>query len=98
MQTTEAGTGELRGAAGDVWLPDVQYELIIDHAQILGGLPAIHGAVLNGPPHGFAAWMIGTDAVLCLEDGREWQCVLADGSGTLRGRGEEFRRGPFDAE
>ena len=98
MQTTEVGTGELRGAGGDVWLPVVQYELIIDHAQIAGGLPVIHGAVLNPPPYGFAAWMIGTDAVLCLQDGREWQCVLSDGSGTLRGRGEVFRRGPFDVE
>jgi hypothetical protein len=86
MQTTETGTGELCGTAGDVWLPDARYELTIDHAQIAGGLPAIRGAILNAPPHGFREYMIGTEAVLRLEDGREWTCVLADGSGTLIGR------------
>jgi hypothetical protein len=98
MQTTDTGLGELLGAGGDIWLPDAQYELTIDHARIAGGLPAIHGAILNAPPHGFAAWMIGSEAVLRLADGREWSCTLADGAGTLHPRGEEFRRGPFDAE
>jgi hypothetical protein len=91
MQTTEAGTGELRAADGEVWLRGARYELTVDHAQILGGLPAIHGVILNPPPHGFAARMFGVEAVLQLENGREWPCVLADGAGTLRGRGEGFR-------
>ena len=88
MQTTEAGTGELCGPGGDVWFPDARYELTIDHARISGGLPFIHGAVLNTPPRGFSEWMVGSDAILRLEDGREWLCVLADGSGALRPRGD----------
>lgn len=88
MQTTEAGTGELCGAGGDVWLPDARYELTIDHADITGGLPFIHGSILNAPPRGFSEWMVGNDAILRLEDGREWLCILVDGAGGLRPRGE----------
>ena len=76
----------------------MQYELTIDHAEILGGLPEIRGALLNPPPQGFMASIVGAEAVLRLEDGREWDCVLADRSGTLRGRGEEFRPRPFERE
>jgi hypothetical protein len=91
MQTSETGTGQLHAVDGEVWLLDARYELTIDHAQILGGLPAINGAILNPPSDGFAARMLGVEAVLRLEDGREWDCVLADQGGTLRGRGEGFR-------
>ena len=88
MPTTETGTGELCGSGGDVWLPDARYGLTIDHADIAGGLPFISGSILNPPPRGVSEWMVGTDAILRLEDGREWLCVLVDGGGVLRPRGE----------
>ena len=89
MQTdTEAGTGEFRSAEGKVWLAQARYELVIKPAEILGGLPIIRGSILNPPAGGFQHAWIGTDAVLQLEDGREWACALADAGGNLTARGQ----------
>lgn len=85
---TEAGVGEFRSAGGDVWITDARYELIIKPADILGGLPIIRGSILNPPPHGFDIGWIGVEAVLQLEDGREWECALADAGGNLTARGQ----------
>jgi hypothetical protein len=85
---TEVGIGELRSAEGEVWLSNVRYELVIKAADILGGLPIIRGAILNPPPGGFQAAWIGTEAVLHLDDGREWECALADAGGHLTARGQ----------
>ena len=84
---TEAGTGELRSADGEVWLPGARYELVIKPAEILGGLPVIRGSILNGPSGGFQTRWVGADAVLHLEDGRQWECSLADAAGNLTARG-----------
>ena len=85
---TEAGIGELRAAGGEVWLPEARYELVIKPADILGGLPVIRGAILNVPGSGFAQSLVGSDAVLRLDDGREWECTLADPAGSLTARGQ----------
>lgn len=85
---TEAGTGELRSADGMIWMADAQYELKIQPADILGGLPVIRGTILNPPNGGFETTQIGADAVLRLADGREWECALADQRGRLTARGQ----------
>ena len=87
MQTNEAGTGELREINGQTVLKGARYELTITHAKILGGLPSISGVILNPPPDGFAVPLVGSELMLRLEDGREWDCLLADSRGTLTGRG-----------
>ncbi|HVL69842.1 MAG TPA: hypothetical protein VM364_21465 [Vicinamibacterales bacterium] len=84
----EAGTGELRSADGAVWLREARYELVIKPADILGGLPLIRGAILNPPEGGFAPGQVGAEAVLRLDDGREWECALADTGGRLTARGQ----------
>ena len=85
---TEAGTGELRAVDGSVWLPAARYELTIAAAEILGGLPVIRGSVANPPSGGFAPSLVGADAILQLEDGRQWECTLADQFGGLTARGQ----------
>lgn len=90
MAETEAGTGELRGADGAVWLQEAQYELTIQPAEILGGLPIIRGTILNAPPDGRFGSLAGADAVLRLADGREWACALADAEGRLTARAQDL--------
>jgi hypothetical protein len=85
---TEAGTGELRSAEGEVWVANARYELVIRPADMLGGLPIIRGSILNPPAAGFQRAWVGGDAVLQLEDGREWECALADAGGNLTARGQ----------
>jgi hypothetical protein len=92
MQTNEAGTGELRQISGETILKAARYELTITHAKILGGLPSISGVILNPPPHGFPLPLVGSELMLRLEDGREWDCLLADSGGTLTGRGPGLGR------
>jgi hypothetical protein len=87
----QAGIGELRALDGTPLLPDARYALTIDHAPIAGGLPYIHGAILNPPAGGFPPTVVDSEVLLKLEDGREWDCRLTDPHGTLAPRGEHVR-------
>ena len=83
----ETGIGLLESAEGRLILNQASYSLTIDHAQIAGGLPYIRGEILNPPDGGFASTEVG-DALLRLQDGRQWACTLADTRGTLTPRGQ----------
>ena len=82
----ETGIGALRTADGRSILDRVSYTLTIHHAAIAGGLPQIRGAILNPPDDGFPPAAVGAEVCLRLEDGREWECRLADEHGTLAPR------------
>ena len=43
----EAGIGELRTLDGRTLLQQARYNLTVEHAEIAGGLPYIHGHILN---------------------------------------------------
>ena len=87
----QAGLGELRTLDGTPLLHGARYTLTIDHAPIAGGLPTIHGAILNPPAEGFPASIVNCEVLLRLEDGREWDCLLTDRQGSLAPRGERLR-------
>ena len=87
----QAGIGELRGLDGTPLLQGARYALTIDHAEIAGGLPYIHGTILNAPSGGFPASIVDSEVLLLLEDGREWDCRLTDTQGTLVPRGDHLR-------
>jgi hypothetical protein len=82
----ETGIGALHGADGRSILDKASYNLIIDHARIAGGLPHIRGEILNPPEGGFPPAAVGTEVLLHLQDGRRWECLLADTAGTLTPR------------
>ena len=82
----ETGVGALRTPDGRNILDGASYSLTIHHAEIAGGLPQIRGEILNPPDDGFPAGAIGAEVCLRLEDGREWECRLADQKGTLSPR------------
>ena len=88
----EAGIGELRSLDGCVVLDKARYTLTIEHPEIAGGLPSIHGQILNAPGDGFPPSFVDTEVLLRLEDGREWDCRLTDTRGSLAPRGEHLRR------
>lgn len=81
IYTSEAGVGELHTPDGRTLLSNVRYELTIGHAEVLGGLPVITG-MLEQQRAGELSSLGGADVVLRLEDGRQWECVLA-GDGAL---------------
>jgi hypothetical protein len=87
----QAGVGQLRALDGTPLLHTARYALTIDHASIAGGLPYIHGAILNPPDGGFAPSLVDSEVLLLLDDGREWDCRLTDAQGTLAPRGERLR-------
>ena len=87
----QAGIGELRTLDGTPLLTNARYSLTIEHAEIAGGLPYIHGSILNAPDDGFPASIVDAEVLLRLEDGREWDCRLTDSQGTLAPRGEHVR-------
>ncbi len=87
----QAGVGQLRALDGTPLLHNARYALTIDHASIAGGLPYIHGAILNPPDGGFAQSVVDSEVLLLLDDGREWDCRLTDAQGTLAPRGERLR-------
>ena len=87
----QAGIGELRAIDGTPLLHGARYALTIDHASIAGGLPHIHGAILNAPADGFPDSIVDSEVLLQLEDGREWDCRMTDTQGTLAPRGEHLR-------
>ena len=89
----QAGIGELRSLDGTPLLHNARYALTIDHAEIAGGLPYIHGAILNAPNGGFPTSIVDSEVLLLLEDGRQWDCRLTDAHGTLAPRGEHLRSG-----
>ena len=78
----ETGVGTLRTIDGSSILDKASYNLTIEHPRIAGGLPRIHGEILNPPDGGFPAEALG-EALLYLDDGREWECRLTDRRGTL---------------
>ena len=84
----EAGIGELRTLDGRTLLGDARYNLSIEHPEIAGGLPLIRGEILNAPSDGFPSSVVDSEVLLRLEDGREWDCRLADARGTLAPRGQ----------
>ena len=84
----EAGIGELRTLDGRTVLDGASYKLTIEHAEIAGGLPLIRGEILNPPSDGFPSSIVDSEVLLRLEDGREWDCRLADTRGTLAPRGQ----------
>jgi hypothetical protein len=88
----QAGIGELSALDGRVLLSNARYSLTIEHAEIAGGLPSIHGQILDAPSEGFPAAFVDTEVLLRLEDGREWDCRLTDTRGSLAPRGEHLRR------
>ena len=90
LREEEAGIGELRTLDGTPLLQGARYALTIEHAEIAGGLPTIHGRILNVPAEGFAAFQ-NSEVLLVLEDGREWDCRLTDAHGGLAPRGEHLR-------
>jgi len=90
LREEEAGIGELRTLDGTPLLQGARYALTIEHAEIAGGLPIIHGRILNVPAEGFAAFQ-NSEVLLVLEDGREWDCRLTDAHGGLSPRGEHLR-------
>ena len=87
----EAGIGELRTLDGTPLLKAARYALTIEHAEIAGGLPTIHGRILNAPAEGFPAAFQDSEVLLVLEDGREWDCRLTDARGALAPRGAHLR-------
>src|ERR687898_457444 len=87
-QENETGIGALRTADGRAILDGASYTLTIEHARIAGGLPQIRGEILNPPDGGFPPAAIGGELLLHLQDGREWECQLADARGTLEPGGE----------
>lgn len=87
----EAGVGELRRIDGRPILQNARYSLTVEHASIAGGLPYIHGQILNAPDGGFPPGLVDSEVLLKLEDGREWDCRLKDARGTLAPRGEHIR-------
>ena len=87
----QAGVGELRTLEGAALLQNARYALTIDHASIAGGLPYIHGSILNPPAGGFPQTVVDAEVLLRLDDGREWECRLTDTQGTLAPRGERLR-------
>jgi hypothetical protein len=87
IREEQAGIGELRALDGQAVLKNARYSLTIEHAEIAGGLPYIHGSILNAPDAGFPASAIDAEVLLKLEDGREWDCRLTDSRGTLAPRG-----------
>ena len=89
----QAGIGELRALDGRALLKNARYSLTIEHAEIAGGLPYIHGSILNAPDDGFPPSAVDAEVLLRLEDGREWDCRLTDSRGTLAPRGEHLRTG-----
>jgi hypothetical protein len=93
----EAGVGQLRTLDGHTLLDAARYELTIEHAEIAGGLPYIHGHILNTPSGGFPPSLVDSEVLLRLEDGREWDCRLTDASGTLAPRGEHIRASTSDS-
>ena len=86
LREQEAGIGALHMPDGRSILDDASYSLTIDHAEIAGGLPHIRGEILNPPEEGFPAAAVGAEVCLWLEDGRHWDCRLADERGTLSPR------------
>jgi hypothetical protein len=84
----EAGIGELRTIDGHTLLGNARYNLSIEHPEIAGGLPLIRGEILNAPLDGFPSSVIDSEVLLRLEDGREWDCRLADARGRLAPRGQ----------
>ena len=82
----ETGIGELRAPDGQPILDNANYKLTIEHPQIAGGLPRIRGEIMNPPAGGFPSVDVGAEVLLYLEDGREWECRLADARGTLAPR------------
>ena len=87
----QAGIGELRTLDGTPLVTLARYTLTIDHAEIAGGLPYIHGAILDAPDGGFPPSVVDSEVLLLLDDGREWECRLTDAHGTLAPRGERLR-------
>ena len=85
----EAGIGHLRSLDGATILDAARYELTIHHPEIAGGLPLIRGQILNAPADGFPPSIVESEVLLRLEDGREWDCRLADARGTLAPRGPQ---------
>ena len=59
----QAGIGELRGLDGTPLLQGARYALTIDHAEIAGGLPYIHGTILNAPSGGFPASIVDSEVL-----------------------------------
>jgi hypothetical protein len=88
---SEIGTGQLNALTGDAILEPAQYTLTIEHPEIAGGLPLIRGRILNVPSGGMPQGVVGSEVLLRLEDGREWDCRLADATGFLEPRGEKIR-------
>ena len=84
----QTGIGALRTPDGRAILAEANYNLTIDHPEIAGGLPQIRGEILNPPDGGFPPAAVGGEVRLHLQDGREWECRLADARGTLAPRGE----------
>ena len=82
----ETGIGTLRTPDGYAILDNANYHLTIEHARIAGGLPQIRGEILNPPDGGFPAGTVGAEVLLHLQDGRAWECKLADDRGTLAPR------------
>jgi hypothetical protein len=91
IREEEVGTGQLCALDGTALLEKARYALTIKHAEIAGGLPYIHGQILNAPPDGFQPTYVDAEVLLRLEDGREWDCRLTDTRGTLAPRGEHIR-------
>jgi hypothetical protein len=89
---SEAGIGRLQTLGGDAILNPAEYSITVEHAQIAGGLPLIRGQILNVPDGGLPAAIVGREVLLHLEDGREWDCRLADARGLLEPRGEKIRQ------
>src|SRR5215204_587564 len=87
----EAGVGELRTLEGTPLLQGARYALSIEHAEIAGGLPLIHGQILNAPAEGLPGPFVDSEVLLILEDGRAWDCRLVDARGRLAPRGDHLR-------
>ena len=87
----QVGIGELRALDGTALLEQASYALTIEHAEIAGGLPYIHGEILNAPNGGFPSYLVDSEVLLRLEDGTEWDCRLTDPAGTLAPRGDHIR-------
>ena len=83
-ETALFGVGRLVTLDGKVLCARAQYHLLIETGSAESTLRPIQGRVLNPPrPAGFDTRNINTRVILCLQDGREWRCVLRSRDGDL---------------